>query len=448
VTPIDLDRYTRALRASDPVRLNGRVEQIVGLVIESRGPRASLGELCLVYGARSAPPVRAEVVGFRSGRVLLMPLGDLSGVSPGSEVVATGQPLRVPVGSELLGRVLDGLGQPIDGKGPIPAAHFRSVLADPPSPMRRQRIEGILETGVRAIDGVLTCGKGQRLGIFSGSGVGKSVLLGMLARTSRSDVNVIALIGERGREVREFIERDLGEEGLRRSVVIAVTSDQSPLVRVKGAMGAMAIAEAFRDTGLDVLFLMDSVTRFAMAQRELGLAVGEPPATKGYTPSVFALLPRLLERAGTAPVGSITGLFTVLVEGDDMQDPIADTVRAILDGHVVLSRRLAMLGHYPAIDVPESVSRVMLEVASADHRAHARHLAEILTRHREAEDLLSVGAYVRGGNPRTDRAIDLIDEVRGFLRQEVGETSSLAATLAALADLSARFVGKAAEKAK
>jgi flagellum-specific ATP synthase len=300
-------------------------------------------------------------------------------------------------------------------------------------------VSAVLETGIRAIDGVLTCGKGQRVGIFSGSGIGKSVLLGMLARSSRADVNVIALIGERGREVREFVERDLGEEGLRRSVVVAVTSDQSPLIRLKGAMAAMTIAEAFRDAGLDVLFMMDSVTRYAMAQRELGLAVGEPPATKGYTPSVFSLLPRLLERAGTAAVGSITGLFTVLVEGDDMQDPIADTVRSILDGHIVLSRRLAMMGHYPAIDVMESVSRVMLDVASAAHREHARHLVEILSRHREAEDLLAVGAYVRGGNPRTDRAIDLVDPVRRFLSQDVGESSPIEATLAGLAAISSRF---------
>ena len=437
------ERYGRALHTLDPIRLNGRVEEIVGLVIESRGPRASLGEICLVYGNRAAPPIRAEVVGFRSGRVLLMPLGDLAGISPGSEVVATGRPLEFPVGGELLGRVLDGLGQPIDENGVLAGAHFRSVIAAPPNPLRRQRVNRILETGVRAIDGVLTCGMGQRVGIFSGSGVGKSVLLGMLARKSRSDVNVIALIGERGREVREFIERDLGEEGLRRSVVVAVTSDQSPLIRVKAALGAISIAEAFREAGLDVLFMMDSVTRFAMAQRELGLAVGEPPATKGYTPSVFALLPRLLERAGTAHVGSITGFFTVLVEGDDMGDPIADTVRSILDGHIVLSRRLAMLGQYPAIDVVESVSRVMLDVASAGHREHARSVVEILARHREAEDLLAVGAYVRGGSPRTDRAIDLVDDVRSFLGQEVGETSPLDETLAALGSLSERFNGKA-----
>jgi flagellum-specific ATP synthase len=433
------DRYGEALRTLDPVRLNGRVEEIVGLIIESRGPRASLGEVCLVYGGRDQPPVRAEVVGFRAGRVLLMPLGDLAGISPGSEVVATGRPLEFPVGSELLGRVLDGLGRPIDGKGALPGAHFRSVVGDPPSPLRRQRVSRILETGIRAIDGALTCGMGQRVGIFSGSGVGKSVLLGMLARTSRADVNVIALIGERGREVREFIERDLGEEGLSRSAVVAVTSDQSPLIRVKGAMGALSIAEAFREAGLDVLFMMDSVTRFAMAQRELGLAVGEPPATKGYTPSVFALLPRLLERAGTAPTGSITGFFTVLVEGDDMGDPIADTVRSILDGHIVLSRRLAMMGHYPAIDVLDSVSRVMLDVASPRHRENARSLVEILSRHREAEDLLSIGAYARGGDPRTDRAIDLIDESRLFLRQEVGQVSPLERTLEGLEALSARF---------
>lgn len=432
------DRYYDALRTVDPVRLNGRVEEIVGLVIESRGPRASLGEICLVYGGRNAAPIRAEVVGFRSGRVLLMPLSDIAGVSPGSEVIATGAPLRVPVGDELLGRVLDGLGQPIDGRGDLRAMHYRAVSAEPPSPLRRRRVHEPLETGVRAIDGLLTCGKGQRVGIFSGSGVGKSVLLGMLARSSRADVNVIALIGERGREVREFVERDLGG-ALKRSVVVTVTSDQSPLVRVKGAMGALAIAEAFRDAGLDVLFMMDSVTRFAMAQRELGLAVGEPPATKGYTPSVYALLPRLLERAGMSHTGSITGIFTVFVEADDLNDPIADTVRSILDGHIVLSRRIAMTGHYPAIDVLESVSRVMLDVAPPEHLENARRVVEVLARHRDAEDLLAVGAYARGANAKTDRAIDLIDDVRAYLRQPVGETSAMTATLAQLSALATRY---------
>ncbi|MFN0150879.1 MAG: FliI/YscN family ATPase [bacterium] len=432
------ERYHDALRAVDPIRLNGRVEEVVGLVIESRGPRASLGEVCLVYGGRNAPPIRAEVVGFRAGRVLLMPLADIAGVAPGSEVIATGAPLRVPVGDELLGRVLDGLGQPIDGRGDLRAMHYRAVSAEPPSPLRRRRVHEPLETGVRAIDALLTCGKGQRMGIFSGSGVGKSVLLGMLARSSRADVNVIALIGERGREVREFVERDLGG-ALKRSVVVTVTSDQSPLVRVKGAMGALAIAEAFRDAGLDVLFMMDSVTRFAMAQRELGLAVGEPPATKGYTPSVYALLPRLLERAGMSHTGSITGMFTVYVEADDLNDPIADTVRSILDGHVVLSRRMAMTGHYPAIDVLESVSRVMMDVAPPEHLENARRVVEVLARHRDAEDLLAVGAYARGANAKTDRAIEMIDDVRAFLRQPVKETSAMASTLSKLSALATRY---------
>ncbi len=432
------ERYHDALRTVDPIRLNGRVEEIVGLVIESRGPRASLGEICLVYGGRNAAPIRAEVVGFRAGRVLLMPLSDIAGVSPGSEVIATGAPLRVPVGDELLGRVLDGLGQPIDGRGDLRAMHYRAVSAEPPSPLRRRRVHEPLETGVRAIDALLTCGKGQRMGIFSGSGVGKSVLLGMLARSSRADVNVIALIGERGREVREFVERDLGG-ALKRSVVVTVTSDQSPLVRVKGAMGALAIAEAFRDAGLDVLFMMDSVTRFAMAQRELGLAVGEPPATKGYTPSVYALLPRLLERAGMSHTGSITGMFTVYVEADDLNDPIADTVRSILDGHIVLSRRMAMTGHYPAIDVLESVSRVMMDVAPPEHLENARRIVEVLARHRDAEDLLAVGAYARGANAKTDRAIEMIDDVRTFLRQPVKETSAMASTLSKLSALATRY---------
>jgi flagellum-specific ATP synthase len=352
-----------------------------------------------------------------------MPLGDLAGIGPGSLVTGTGRSLRVGVGQGLLGRILDGLGKPIDGGDPPAVEEFYSINGNIPSPLERQRISEPLQIGVRAIDGLLTCGKGQRIGVFAGSGVGKSTLLGMMARNTKADVNVIALVGERGREVREFLERDLGPEGLRRSVVVVATSDQPALVRIKGAMVASTIAEYFRDQGADVLFMMDSVTRFAIAQREVGLAVGEPPATRGYTPSVFAALPKLLERSGPGLKGTITAFYTVLVEGDDMNEPIADTVRGILDGHIVLSRALAEQQHYPAIDVLASVSRLMTEVATPEHLQLAGRFRSLLAVYKDAEDLINIGAYAHGSNPRIDMAIKLIDGFRRFLQQETYETA-------------------------
>lgn len=425
-----------ALDGFEPVRQLGRVSQVIGLTVESLGPSVHLGELCYLH-PRGGEPIRAEVVGFRDSRVLLMPLGDMDGLGPGAEVRASKAVLQVEVGPELCGRVLDGLGRPIDGRGPAGTGRYYPVHAQPPNPLQRERISRPLEVGVKAIDAILTCGRGQRVGIFSGSGVGKSTLLGMIARNTSADVNVIALIGERGREVRDFLEKDLGPEGLARSVVVVATSDQPALVRVKGALVATAVAEYFRDQGQDVLLMMDSVTRFAMAQREIGLAIGEPPTTRGYTPSVFALLPKLLERAGTADRGSITGLYTVLVEGDDMNEPIADACRAILDGHIVLSRDLAAENHYPAIDVLPSVSRVMGDVVRREHREAAAWLREIVATYRRARDLITIGAYVAGSNPKIDEAIARIDAVTDFLRQDVGFRQPYEATVQGLLNLAA-----------
>lgn len=375
------------------------------------------------------------MVGFKENKILLMPLGELEGIGPGCEVVACGQSFSVGVSPDLLGRVLDGLGNPIDGLGPITYEKEYSVNNSPPNPLQRKRITEPLSFGVRAIDGILTCGKGQRVGIFSGSGIGKSTLLGMIARNTSADVNVIALVGERGREVREFLEKDLGEEGLRRSVVIVATSDQPALVRIKGAMVATTIAEYFRDQGQDVMLMMDSVTRFAMAQREVGLAVGEPPATRGYTPSVFALLPKLLERSGTSMKGTITGLYSVLVDGDDHNEPIADAVRGILDGHIVLSRDLAMQNHYPAIDVMASISRVMNDIVSAEQLDAAGIIKNILATYRDAKDLIDVGAYAKGSNPKIDYAISMIDKVNNYLRQGIDECFNYAQSAEQLKEL-------------
>jgi flagellum-specific ATP synthase len=406
---------------TQPLRRYGKVRDVIGLVVEADGPPdVAIGELCFL-GDPDAGGIEAEVVGFRGERVLIMPLGEIEGIRPGTGVFASGHALRVPVGAALKGRVLDGLGRPIDGKGAIVADEYRSLHNRPPAPMSRRRVRQAIGTGVRAIDGLLTCGKGQRLGIFAGSGVGKSTLLGMVARHTEADINVIALVGERGKEVLDFIEDSLGEEGLARSVVVVATSDQPALVRVKAAMTATTFAEYFRDQGRDVMLTMDSVTRVAMAQREIGLAAGEPPTTKGYTPSVFALLPRLLERVGMADRGSITGLYTVLVEGDDMDEPIADASRAILDGHLVLTRRLAMRGHYPPLDPLQSVSRVMKDVTSPAHWQQAQELRSMLAAFDEAEDLISIGAYAKGSNPRVDRALEHIDGLNGFLRQTVEE---------------------------
>ena len=416
--------YQRLLHRIDPCLRLGRVQQVVGLTVETQGPPTFLGEACRLKPLRGNT-IDVEVVGFRDGRVLLMPLGDMEGVGPGTEVVASGKRLEVGVGHGLLGRVLDGLGRPMDGKGPIAAEAYYPLLASPPNPLTRQRILSPLSLGVKALDAMLTCGKGQRMGIFAGSGVGKSTLLGMIAKNTSADVNVIGLIGERGREVRDFLERDLGEEGLARSVVVVATSDQPALVRLKGAMVATAIAEFFRDQGSDVILMMDSVTRFAIAQREVGLAIGEPPTTRGYTPSVFALLPRLLERSGTSYRGSITGLYTVLVEGDDMNEPVADAVRGILDGHIVLSRTLAHENHYPAIDVLASVSRLMKELAGEDHQESAAKIRELMATYRNSQDLINIGAYVEGSNPQIDQAIRMNRRIREFLRQGVSEASNL-----------------------
>lgn len=409
------------VQSTSLIQKRGSVRRIVGHVVEATGPRASVGQTCNIISQSSGKNITAEVVGFKDDLILLVPYADVNGISSDDIVTINSNSMEITVGEHLLGRVLNGLGQPIDGKGPIAAYEKRPIHNEPPDPLSRTRITKPLQTGIRAIDMFLTCGRGQRVGIFAGSGVGKSILLGMIARNTSADVNVIALIGERGREVRDFIEKDLGEDGLQRSVVVAVTSDQAPLIRIKGSLIATSIAEYFRDEGKNVMLMMDSVTRVAMAQREIGLSVGELPASKGYTPSVFGMLPKLLERAGATDKGSITGMYTVLVEGDDMNDPVADTVRSILDGHIVLSRKLASLGHYPAIDILQSVSRVMIDVVDSNHRQLASRLIEVLTTYEEAEDLINIGAYVKGSNPKIDRAIALIDELNDLLQQDIEE---------------------------
>jgi flagellum-specific ATP synthase len=418
--PIDLNKYQRLLDSRSFVRYSGKVTKVVGLTIEAEGPETHVGALCHIR-SRNNKTVMAEVVGFKDKHVLLMPIGDMSGIGPGNLVVAADKDLEVGVGPALLGRVLDGLGRPIDDKGPLEIEQYYPVENTPPNPMTRPRIHQILPLGVKCIDGLLTVGKGQRMGIFAGSGVGKSTLMGMIARNTKADINVIALIGERGREVRDFLERDLGEEGLKRSVVVIATSDQPALIRLKGALVATAIAEYFRDCGKDVLLLMDSLTRFSMAQREIGLAVGEPPVTRGYTPSVYALMPKLLERSGTSDRGSITGLYSVLVDGDDMNEPITDTARGILDGHIALSRQLAHRNHYPAVDVLASISRVMNDIVDDEHKKSANELRRNLAVYRDAEDLINVGAYVKGSNPAIDRSIALIQGINDFLTQGTTE---------------------------
>ena len=420
-TVTQLETALKRVRDTRVTETAGRVVQLIGLVVESEGPLAAVGEVCIIRSGRNDGDTLAEVVGFRNHHLLLMPLGEVRGIHPGSEVIATGSPVRVAVGNALKGRVIDGLGAPLDGLGPIITEQHVGLNLRPPHPLKRQRINQVFQTGIKALDTFTPLGRGQRLGIFAGSGVGKSTLLGMMASQAEADVNVIALIGERGREVREFLERDLDEAGRKKSVIIVATSNESALNRVKGAFLAMSIAEYFRDTGQNVLLMMDSVTRFAMAQREIGLAVGEPPATRGYTPSVFSLLPQLLERAGTGEHGSITGLFTVLVEADDMNDPIADSVRSILDGHVVLTRELATQNHYPAIDVLESVSRLnrdLLEPAQLKLTAAAR---EHLATYRKNQDLINIGAYPAGSSAAIDQAIALHDPLNKFLRQGVTE---------------------------
>src|SRR5512136_717777 len=417
----DFNRYHRILDQINPIKVNGTVNEIIGLMVEGHGPASSVGEMCNIFANSGAgDPLRAEVVGFRKGKVLLMPLDNLQGVGPGSKIVSLGRKASVAVGKKLLGRVIDGLGNPIDGKGPIELEDEYPLYAEPINPLQRGRINEPMDLGIRVLNGLLSCGKGQKMGIFSGSGVGKSILMGMIARYTKADVNVIGLIGERGREVREFVEKNLGTEGLKRSVVIVATSDRHPLIRMRAAYVATSVAEYFRDQGKDILLMVDSLTRYAMAQREVGLSVGEPPATKGYTPSVFSLLPKLLERTG--PVEgkrSITGLYTVLVEGDDFNEPIADAARSILDGHIVLARRLASAKHFPAIDVLESVSRVRDDVIDARQLDDANTFLRLEAAYRSHEDLIAVGAYVAGSNPEIDHAIKMLARVNAYLRQDM-----------------------------
>ena len=431
--PAHLESALERVKQAQAAETRGRVVQLIGLVVESEGPLASIGEVCRIESARHDGSVLAEVVGFRNHHLLLMPLGELHGIHPGSEVIATGGPLRMPVSDELLGRVIDGLGNPLDGHGPIRGRHTVQLNLLPPHPLKRQRIGEVFRTAIKAIDVFTPCGRGQRLGLFAGSGVGKSTLLGMIARHAEAEVNVIALIGERGREVREFLEKDLGEEGRRKSVVVVATSNEPALARVKGAFLAMSIAEHFRDQGRNVLMMIDSVTRFAMAQREIGLAIGEPVATRGYTPSVFSLLPRLLERAGAGERGTMTGMFTVLVEADDMNDPVADAVRSILDGHIVLSRDLATQNHYPAIDVLESVSRLTGELLTPGQLGLTSSAREHLAVYRKNQDLINIGAYPAGSNPVIDEAIGRHEPLRQFLRQGITDGWALERTWSALA---------------
>ena len=415
----------RVLSQFYPYRVYGKVNQVVGLVIEGKGPISSVGDAALIYPVDSGAPIDAEVVGFKDGKTLLMPLGDLRGVGIGSRILSKRKTVDAIVGEGLLGRVIDGLGNPMDGKGPIQSSESIPIYRDTVNPMKKKRIHEPLDLGLRGINGLLTCGKGQRIGIFAGSGVGKSVLLGMVARHTEAKVNVIGLIGERGREVREFIERDLGD-GLKHSVVIVATSDQPPLIRVRGAFLTIAIAEYFRDAGSDVLLLMDSLTRFSMAQREIGLAIGEPPTSKGYTPSVFSFLTKLLERAGNGEgQGTMTAIYTVLVEGDDLDDPIADSARSILDGHIVLSRKLADQNHYPPVDVLRSVSRLMKDIAPREQIEYAGKIIEILSEYERAEDLINIGAYTPGNNQKVDYAVSMIDKVKTFLVQEVDDRVTL-----------------------
>jgi len=422
---------------SEPIKVCGRVDKGVGLVIEGLGPRANIGDVCLIYpnDLSKESYVEAEVIGFREDRILLMPIQEMRGIGPGSTIVAQGRQRYVRVGEELLGRVLDGMGNPMDGMGRI-SGQLYPIYSEPINPLKRRRIVEPLDLGIKAINTLLTCGKGQRVGIMAGSGVGKSVLLGMIARNTTAEVNVIALIGERGREVREFIEKDLGEEGLKRSVLIVATSDTSPLIRLRGAFLATAVAEYFRSLGRDVLFMMDSLTRFAMAQREIGLAAGEPPTTKGYPPSAFNLIPKLLERAGNCDgEGTITGLFTVLVEGDDMNDPVADASRAALDGHIVLSRELANHNHYPAIDILQSISRLMKDIIGKDQLEVVQKALDVLATYKRYEDVITIGAYKEGTNPKLDYAIRAMEKIRPFLRQSVTEKVSYSDALGQLKEI-------------
>jgi flagellum-specific ATP synthase len=435
-TTFSLAKYQRCVDTACTIQASGKVTNVVGLVIEAQGPLSRLGTVCDIYTKGDSHKITAEVLGFKDNKVLMMPLQEIRGIGPGCPIVARQQRAVIPVGPGLLGRVIDGLGNPIDNKGPIPVESEYPIYGTPVNPLTRKRISKPLDLGIRAINGLLSVGCGQRIGIFAGSGVGKSVLLGMIARKTAADVNVIALIGERGREVNEFIEKELGEKGLERSVIVVATSDHLPLIRMRGAFIATAIAEFFRDQGRHVNLMMDSVTRFAMAQREIGLALGEPPTTKGYTPSVFTLLPKLCERAGTsANRGTITGLYTVLVEGDDTNEPIADALRSILDGHINLTRDLSNQNHYPAIDILSSISRVMDDIIDPEQRQYANKLKETLAVYRKAEDLINIGAYVAGSNPKIDYAIEMIEKINQYLKQDIDETTDFAESISQLAQL-------------
>lgn len=431
----DKNKCLEIINNTNSIKEIGKITEIIGLIIEADGPKSSIGDLCYIYNAHNSKPVWAEVVGFKENRILLMPLGSMEGIQPGAIVVNTGSSLRVSVGEQLLGRVLDGLGNPIDTLGPVNCFDTRSIYAEAINPLKRKRIDEALSLGLKSVDGFITVGKGQRLGIFAGSGVGKSTTIGMIAKNTTADLNVIALIGERGREVREFIEEILGPEGMKRSIVVAATSEQPSLVKIKAAFVATTIAEYFRDKGKDVLFMLDSVTRIAMAQREVGLAVGEPPATRGYTPSVFAMMPKLMERVGNNDKGTITGLYTVLVEGDDFNEPISDTARSILDGHIMLSRDLAHKNHYPAVDVLQSLSRVMPDITTPEHRAAAGKIRNLLAVYKKNEDLINIGAYVKGSDPACDEAIAKMDRINEFLCQTTDYKSDYETTIQELMGL-------------
>ena len=432
---IDIKKYSSFIETNPFVKKIGKISRIIGLMIESDGPGVAIGSICTIK-SRIRPHILAQVVGFRNNQTLLMPLGDIDGVEPGCAIEATEEQPSFSVSPEIIGRVLDGNGKPIDGKGPIPLGTEYPIMGTSINPLSRARVNQSLDVGVRSINGLLTCAKGQRIGIMAGTGLGKSVLLGMIARNTEAEINVIALIGERGREVKEFIDENLGPEGLKRSIVIAAASDQPPLVRLRGAFIATTIAEYFRDQGKDVLLMMDSITRFALAQREIGLSVGEPPTTKGYPPSTFSLIPKLLERAGTSEgSGTITGLYTVLVEGDDINEPVSDSVRAVLDGHIVLDRELAAHNHYPAIDVLSSVSRLMIDVISKEHYDLSMKMKDFLATYNEAKDLINIGAYTKGSNPKWDIAINKIDRINAYLQQGIMETVTMGECLNALKEI-------------
>lgn len=435
----DINGLLRLIDKVEPYPQVGLVDQVIGLVIESRGPKAKIADVCLIEtGDPFTPHIPAEVVGFKEGKILLMPLGEMGNLSPGARVFNTGQSFQVNVGPELLGRVLDGLGNPIDDRFPISDDMKFHVHAHAPHPLKRKEITDVIPLGVKSIDGFTTIGKGQRVGIFAGSGVGKSTTLGMIARNTEADLSVIALIGERGREVQDFIDHSLGPEGMKRSVVVVSTSEQPALMKIKAALVATTVAEYFRKNGKNVLLMMDSLTRVAMALREVGLAVGEPPTTRGYTPSVFAFMPKLLERSGTSDTGSITGLYTVLVEGDDMNEPVADTVRGLLDGHIVLSRELAHQNHFPAVDVLASVSRLMTQISEKGHRDAAGKIRDLMALYKRSEDLINIGAYVQGANPKLDQAVILKNEIDALLRQDIEANAAFSETVEKMLKIAAK----------